>query len=278
MSEEETAVAAGSAVSLREIDADTVRTICNLAVREDQQKFVAPNAVSIAQAHFSEYAWFRAVYADDTPVGFLMLYDRPDKPEYYLWRFMIDARYQGMGFGEKAIARLVDYVKTRPSAQELLTSVVQDEGGPQPFYEKLGFGLTGDYEDGEAVMAETAQSVAFLDYFSELEDPRQAGKVLFALDEIMLLVLCGVLSGGEGFVEIARWGEMNLDFLRRFLPYRNAIPDPERAGAGHRPARGVGGQSPRGADRPGLRIGGGWPGARIRLRGRRDDQAAGESR
>jgi predicted transposase YbfD/YdcC len=73
-------------------------------------------------------------------------------------------------------------------------------------------------------MAETAQSVAFLDYFSELEDPRQAGKVVFALDEIMLLVLCGVLSGAEGFVEIARWGEMHLDFLRRFLPYTWGIP------------------------------------------------------
>ncbi|MBC8426184.1 transposase family protein [bacterium] len=68
-------------------------------------------------------------------------------------------------------------------------------------------------------MTEEAQSVAFLEYFSELEDPRQAGKVLFPLDEIMLLVLCGVLGGGAGFVEITRWGEINLDFLRRFLPY-----------------------------------------------------------
>ena len=73
-------------------------------------------------------------------------------------------------------------------------------------------------------MTEEAQSVAFLEYFSELEDPRQAGKVLFPLDEIMLLVLCGVLGGGEGFVEITRWGEINLDFLRRFLPYERGIP------------------------------------------------------
>ena len=73
-------------------------------------------------------------------------------------------------------------------------------------------------------MAEKAQSVALLDYFSGLEDPRQAGKVLFPLDEIMLVVLCGVLSGADGFVEIARWGEMQLGFLRRFLPYTAGIP------------------------------------------------------
>ncbi len=73
-------------------------------------------------------------------------------------------------------------------------------------------------------MGEKAQSVALLDYFSGLEDPRQAGKVLFPLDEIMLVVLCGVLSGADGFVEIARWGEMHLAFLRRFLPYTAGIP------------------------------------------------------
>ena len=73
-------------------------------------------------------------------------------------------------------------------------------------------------------MAEKTQTVAFIDYFSGLQDPRQAGKVLFPLGEIMLLMLCGVLAGAEGFVEIVRWGEINLDFLRRFLPYEKAYP------------------------------------------------------
>ena len=141
-----------SDVTLREVTADTVRTICRLDVHEDQRQFVAPNAVSIAQAYFSEHAWFRAIYAGDTPVGFLMLEDRPEKPEYYLWRFMIDARYQGMGFGRKALELLIEHVRTRPGATELLTSVHQAEGGPQGFYESMGFTLTGEYEEGEAVM------------------------------------------------------------------------------------------------------------------------------
>lgn len=141
-----------SRIALREIDADTVRHVCGLSVRADQRKFVAPNAVSIAQAHFCEYAWFRAVYADATPVGFLMLEDQPEKPEYYLWRFMIDARYQSMGFGRRAMEFLIDHVRTRPNATELLTSVLQADGGPQGFYEKLGFAITGEYEEGEALM------------------------------------------------------------------------------------------------------------------------------
>jgi diamine N-acetyltransferase len=141
-----------SEISLREVDVDTVGAVCDLSVHADQAKFVAPNAVSIAQAHFSPHAWFRAVYADAIPVGFVMLEDRPEKPEYFLWRFMIDARYQGMGFGRRAMAVLIDHVRSRPNATEILTSVVQAEGGPQEFYEKLGFRPTGAYEDGEALL------------------------------------------------------------------------------------------------------------------------------
>lgn len=147
------APSARSRIALREIDASTVRAICDLAVRPDQRRFVAPNAVSIAQAYFSPHAWFRAIYADSTLVGFLMLEDRPQEPEYYLWRFMIDARFQGMGFGRRAIDLLVEHVRTRPNATELLTSVLQAEGGPQGFYEALGFELTGEYEEGEALMS-----------------------------------------------------------------------------------------------------------------------------
>ncbi|MDI9376254.1 MAG: GNAT family N-acetyltransferase, partial [Thermotogota bacterium] len=40
---------------------------------ENQDKAVASNAVSIAQAHFAKNAWFRAIYAGDTMVGFIML-------------------------------------------------------------------------------------------------------------------------------------------------------------------------------------------------------------
>ncbi len=55
------------AVSLREVTADTVRAICKLEVAPAQRGLVAPNAVSIAQAHFEPAAWFRGIYAGDEP-------------------------------------------------------------------------------------------------------------------------------------------------------------------------------------------------------------------
>lgn len=87
-------------ITLREITKETLREVLMLKVAPEQERFVASNAVSIAQAHFHpEVAWFRAIYADETPVGFLMVEDDLDKPEVYLWRFMIDHRFQKLGYG-----------------------------------------------------------------------------------------------------------------------------------------------------------------------------------
>jgi diamine N-acetyltransferase len=139
-------------VSLREVTKETVRQICDLKVRDDQSKFVAPNAVSIAQAYFFDTAWFRAIYADETPVGFVMLEKNTEKPEYFLWRMMIDARYQGMDFGREAMFLLIDYVRSLPNATELITSCVPGEGSPEGFYSKLGFKRTGKMYDEEVEM------------------------------------------------------------------------------------------------------------------------------
>ncbi|MBP1631857.1 MAG: uncharacterized protein H6Q11_145 [Acidobacteria bacterium] len=139
-------------VTLREVTADTVRAVCRLQVAPGQERFVAPNAVSIAQAYFEPKAWFRAIYAGEGPVGFVMLYDDPEKPEYYLWRLMIAGEHQRKGYGREALRLLVEHVRSLPGARELLTSAVPGEGGPRPFYESLGFVATGEVEAGEEAL------------------------------------------------------------------------------------------------------------------------------
>ena len=66
--------------------------------------------------------------------------------------------------------------------------------------------------------------LSLLDHFSGLKDPRQAGKVVYPLPEIMLLVLCGTLAGAEDFVEIRQWGRKKVRFLRKMLPFAGGIP------------------------------------------------------
>ncbi len=151
---EQTEPSSTSVTTLREISEETLRPILRLKVSPEQEKYVASNAVSIAQAYFQrDTAWFRGIYADETPVGFLMLDDKPTEASYFLWRFMIDARYQKFGFGKRAVALLIEHVKTRPNATSLGVSCVpDDEGSPCAFYEKLGFVYTGEKDEDELIL------------------------------------------------------------------------------------------------------------------------------
>jgi hypothetical protein len=67
-------------------------------------------------------------------------------------------------------------------------------------------------------------AVSLIDHFATLDDPRQSGKVLYPVAEILLVVPCGTLAGAEDFVEIRRWAGGNHSFLQRFVPYADGIP------------------------------------------------------
>jgi diamine N-acetyltransferase len=145
-------------VTLREITAETVRAVVKLAVAENQTKFVASNGMSLAQALFAPEAWYRAIYLDDELVGFVMLSDDslldppPEQPEVGLWRFMVDARYQGQGVGRAALQLIIDHVRRKGRFEKLSLSYVPEDGGPEAFYRSFGFLPTGEIDDGEVVM------------------------------------------------------------------------------------------------------------------------------
>lgn len=174
MSEQEKQLTEDAVITLREVTKDNLGDILRLKVKPEQEKFVAGNAVSLAQAHFEEKAWFRAVYADETPIGFVMLYDDPEKTDYFLWRFMIDERYQGLGFGRRALQLVIDHVRAQPDATELLLSYFPAEGGPEPFYAGLGFVNTGEVQDGENVMS-LALTPATAEESAARKDPAHHG-------------------------------------------------------------------------------------------------------
>jgi hypothetical protein len=80
----------------------------------------------------------------------------PGHPEYlgpyFLWRLLIDARWQHRGYGRAALDLIVSYLGTRPHADRLVTSVVPGDGSPVGFYLKYGFVTTGEVDDGELVL------------------------------------------------------------------------------------------------------------------------------
>ena len=85
-------------------------------------------------------------------------------------------------------------------------------------------------DDAFETFAALAETTVFLQYFKDMPDSRQAGKVIYPLDEILLLCLLAVLAGSEAFTEIARFGERKLALLRRFRPFKDGTPAHDHLG------------------------------------------------
>jgi diamine N-acetyltransferase len=154
-----------AAVELRDIVTEADRAAASaLRVGPGQDQFVASVETSFADAiaYPEALARFWSVFDGDQLVGFAMISD--GIPEdvleadptlvgpYFLWRLLIDRRFQRRGYGTATLDAVVAYVRGRPGARALLTSAHQGEGGPQPFYERYGFVANGRVVEGEPVL------------------------------------------------------------------------------------------------------------------------------
>ena len=72
-----------------------------------------------------------------------------------------------------------------------------------------------------AVFGEKSRLKALLDHFAVIDDPREPWRVAHPLREVLLLVVCGSMADCDHYEAIAAWGEANLAFLRRYLPYEH---------------------------------------------------------
>ena len=125
-------------IQLRPITKEAVREVCALEVRDDQKGNVAPNALSIAQAHFEPSAVFRAVYRGEELIGFIQWRNAEGPRVAFLWRFMIDRAHQSAGYGRAALALALHEMKS--SGFEVVeTSVVLGPASPLKFYLSQGF-------------------------------------------------------------------------------------------------------------------------------------------
>jgi hypothetical protein len=148
-----------AAVTLREITEENLDSVLVLSesLSDSHRRMVATNAISVAQALFSKHAWYRAIYAGEDPVGFIMVYigpddDQPEKEICFLWRLMVGADHQGKGYGRKALEQVIEMVRQR-GAKELLVSCGEGVGSPEGFYYRLGFRRNGKYYGEELGMS-----------------------------------------------------------------------------------------------------------------------------
>lgn len=146
-----------ASVELVEITNDMIDDVLAIDRSFSQQDFVAPVAVSLAEAlhppvrrgHSIE-PWHRAIVADGEVAGFVMMAEpSPGRPDPYLWRLTIDRRHQRRGIGRRVLEQIIDQ-RRAAGCERLLVSYVPDApGSPAAFYLGLGFVPTGTEHDGE---------------------------------------------------------------------------------------------------------------------------------
>lgn len=130
------------------VTADNVGKACRLAVRPDQEQFVAPVAWSLAEAYTQpEVAWPRLVLDGDRPVAFIMGAFDPGNDTWFfrcgIWRLNVAADQQGKGYGRFAVEAVLAEARRR-GQQRASVLWVPGPGGPEGFYHRLGFQPTGE--------------------------------------------------------------------------------------------------------------------------------------
>lgn len=144
-------------VSLRPLTESNRQAAEALRVSPSQEQYVSSVTDSLREAaeHPDAHALYWVVHDGDTPVGFVMIADEVGRPEYiphYLWKLLIDERYQRRGFGTATLDLIVEYFRGRPGVEVLNTSAGQGEGSPIAFYERYGFERTGEIRSDEVML------------------------------------------------------------------------------------------------------------------------------
>lgn len=127
------------AIFLRPITKANWESAAKLEVREDQRDFVVPNVWSIAESQFHPWTRPMAIYDGETMVGFLVFGRDPADGEYWLYRFMIDRRQQGKGFGRAALDALIAHLRTLADCRSLTVGYQPDNIAAERLYLSAGF-------------------------------------------------------------------------------------------------------------------------------------------
>ena len=154
-------------VHLEKVTSKNVWKLTKLRVSPEQDDFVASNAQSLIEAYLSlsvgGYAFPFGIFDDETPVGFLMIgygvdetYENPPQAaygSYSIWRLMIDAQYQGRGYGRQALALALDFIRTFPcgAAETCYLSYEPENVGAKRLYRSFGFTENGETDEDEVV-------------------------------------------------------------------------------------------------------------------------------
>ena len=142
-------------IRLVELSAATIVAVNNMSLKPGQEQFLAPISYAVAGTVANPAtAWQRVVLDGDDVVGFVSAnFDLEATQDYFrsvLWRINVDADDQGRGVGRFAVAKLIDEARDRGMSH---VNVIYEagSGGPEAFFERVGFTPVGETEYGEVI-------------------------------------------------------------------------------------------------------------------------------
>ncbi|MBB4822853.1 diamine N-acetyltransferase [Sporosarcina luteola] len=152
-------------ITLRKITLENRRAIFNLEVSEEQRRFVASNLSSMASCYVlatnGGHPFPFAIYADEQPVGFVMItygitgYEIPSIADdgYCILRLMIDKHHQNRGYGREAMKKALEFIRTFPAgpARYCWISYGAENLAAKKLYESFGFRENGEICNNEPI-------------------------------------------------------------------------------------------------------------------------------
>lgn len=139
-------------ITLQDVTSANYEAVCDLDVTDEQQQYVASNMWSLVESHYSQGHTCRAIYQNDTPVGFFMwVAETPEKVS--IWRFMVDQRYQHAGIGRAALNLALNEIKACDNVKAIEICYDPENPVAKDFYASFGFHEVGLDEDGEDMLA-----------------------------------------------------------------------------------------------------------------------------
>jgi diamine N-acetyltransferase len=139
-------------ITLREVTRENWYAIARLKLHDGQDQFVAPNWYSMLEALFSDGTLHsRAIYLDDSLIGYAMYGIDPDTQECWIVRLMVEKDQQGKGHGRSAMTLVIDQLRQLYACKEIFINFVPTNANARKLYTSLGFQDTGKVDDGELV-------------------------------------------------------------------------------------------------------------------------------
>ncbi|NEU25648.1 GNAT family N-acetyltransferase [Paenibacillus polymyxa] len=137
-------------ITLKAVDKRNWEECVELEPSLEQQRFMVSNLYSIAECQFLDGFVSKAIYNDDVLIGFTMFGKDPDDGNYWVYRFMIDERFQGQGHGYNAMLLVIDEIRKASDRTDIIMiGYKPDNELARKLYEKAGFREEGISPWGE---------------------------------------------------------------------------------------------------------------------------------